>query len=165
MKFKFALALPLLAVCLGLTACKGPVPVDVVMDGSDVFFVLESPEDIASIRVIPRVAAAGAPALMWELRHDMTTPIKDRKYPRLKQIRYGAKFAEFPVVVGPLELGRDIEYVVTIEIGKEFAQENFIITKDNKLVMPSPAFKRQQSRVYSVVTDKNGNKEFVKTSR
>ncbi|HBA62194.1 MAG TPA: hypothetical protein DCZ92_15545 [Elusimicrobia bacterium] len=161
MKFKLTLGIPLLAACLGLAACKGPVPVDVVQDGGEVYFVLEAPEEISSIRVLPR-APAGGPALLWETRHNMTTPLKDRKYPRLKQVRYGAKLAEFPVVTGPLELARDVEYVVTIELGDKFAQETFLIAGDGKLVMPSPAFQRQRGRVYSVVAGKDGSREFVR---
>ena len=161
MKLKLMLTVPLLAFCLGFAACKGTVPVDVVMDGGDVYFVMESPGEIASIRVMPRSPAPGQPALMWELRHDMTVPLDQRKYPSLKQVRYGAGIPELPVSVGPQELGRDAEYVVMIDMGRTFAQETFVITKDNKLVMPDPAFERQKGRVYSAVTDKAGNKEFV----
>ena len=161
MKIKFMLAMPLLAVCLGLAACRSVVPVDVVMEGNEVFFVLESRSEISSIRVVPRHPVQDQPALLWELRHDMTTPVKQRKYPRLSQIRYGQNIPEFPVQTGPLELSRDVEYVVVIEIGKKFAQDSFIVTAENKLVMPSPVFKRQRGRVYSAVIDKDGNKVLV----
>lgn len=161
---KFIPALPLLALCLGLAACKGPIPVDVVLDGGDVYFLLENPEAVSSIRVTLGASQDGPnqPVLMWEARHDMTTPLKQRKYPAVKQIRYGQKFEELPVTVGPVELTRDMEYVVTVEIGKTFAQESFKITADNKVVMPNPAFARQRGRAYTVLTDKDGNKTFVR---
>lgn len=161
MKLGFLKILPLMALALGLAACKGPVPVDVVMDGGDVYFVLEDSSEISSIKVMLRSSGANKGALVWEARHDMTTPLDQRKYPVVKAVRYGQKFGELPVVVGPAELARDTEYVVAVEIGKTFAQETFKITADNKIIMPNPAFARQRGRVYSVVTDKDGNKSFV----
>lgn len=165
MKIRSLFSLPLLALCLGLSACKSTVPVDVLMDGNDVFFVLESPETVSSIRVMPLSPAEGQPKLVWEARHDMTTPLKDRKYPVLEQIRYGQKIEQLPVTLGPLELARDVEYVVAIEIGKVFAQDNFIITKENTVVMPHPAFERQKGRSYEVVADKDGRRGFVLRKR
>lgn len=161
MKLKLRLVMPLLVLFLGLSACKSTVPVDAVMDRGDVFFVLESPEAVSSIRVLRVKPEEGRPRLMWELRHNMTVPLRERKFPRLKQLRYGQAIVELPVTSGPLALGRGEEYVVIIEIGKTFAQDSFIITKDDKLLMPAPAFARQQGRAYSVITDKEGNKEFV----
>lgn len=161
MKFKAILAAPLLVLCLGLSACKSTVPVDVVMEGGEIYFLLESPESISSIRVLPRTPGEGQPKLLWEARHDMTTPLKDRKYPILRQIRYGQKIEQLPVSQGPLELSRDVRYKVYIEVGKVFAQDDFIITKENTLVMPSPVFQRQKGRVYSSVSDKDGHKLFV----
>jgi hypothetical protein len=154
------LPLALLAACL-LAACKAEVPLDVVMDGGEVFFVLESEQEISSLRVAPAVQAAGAPALLWELRQDMTTPVARRKYPKAKFVRYGQAFGEFPVVTGPLELARDTEYTVAMEIGDTFAQETFLITGDGKVVMPRPAFKRQRGRVYSAVRGEGGKLEFI----
>lgn len=160
MKFKLLLALPLLAFCLALEACIGPVPVDVVMDGGDIYFVLEDAYRVSAIRVMALAGGRGQPPL-WDLRHDAGTPLKTRKYPTLKVIKYGAKLEEFPVVTGPAELARDVEYVVAIDLGDRFAKENFVITGDNKVVMPRPAFQRQRGRVYTAATDKDGNKTFA----
>lgn len=145
------------ALCLALSACKSEVPLDVVAEGGEVYFVLESEREISSVRVSP---AAGAPALLWEARHDMTTPLDKRRYPRLKVIRYGQKFEEFPVAVGPLELARNTEYVVAMETGDSFAQETFLIDAEGKAVMPKPAFKRQRGRVYSAERGPDGKLEF-----
>lgn len=160
MKFKLLL-IPLLLFCLGLAGCRGPVPVDVVMDGGEIYFVLESAYRIYALRVMPRAPAGSKPAPLWGLHHDMGTPLNQRKYPKLKAIKYGAKFDEFPLVTGPQELARDVEYMVAIDLGDRFAKEIFIITGAGQVVMPKPAFQRQTGRVYSVITDKDGNKTFA----
>lgn len=98
---------------------------------------------------------------MWGLRHDLTTAVKNRKYPRLKQIKYGQKFEEFSEVEGPFELQKNVEYLVGIDMGNKFAREVFIITSDNKVIMPHPAFERQKNRNYSVSVDKDGNKTLI----
>jgi hypothetical protein len=46
-------------------------------------------------------------------------------------------------------------------MGDKFARETFIITDDNKVIMPHPTFERQQNRAYSVSVDKDGNKILI----
>ena len=149
--------------CMSLCSCSGPVPVDVVMAGNEVFFVLEKPMEIRSLWVAPYDPAAAGKELKpaWALRHDLTTDVKARKYPKLKQLKYGQKFTEFPVVAGPEELKKNIEYIVGIEMGGKFAREIFILTEDNKVVMPRPAFARQKGRAYTVLADKDGNEKLL----
>ena len=161
MKLELLLAAPLFAFCLGLAGCVGPVPVDVVMDGGEIYFVLEAEHSVSALRVASRPVAEGKPVTLWELRHDTSTPIKQRKYPELKVIKYGAQFAEFPLVKGPAELSRNTEYVVALDLGDKFAKETFLITAEGKVVMPNPAFQRQRGRAYTVLTDKDGNKTFT----
>jgi len=54
-----------------------------------------------------------------------------------------------------------VEYFVKINMGDKFAREDFIITSDNKVIMPKPVFERQKARIYSVSVDKNGNKTLI----
>jgi len=161
MKLKLLLAAPLFAFCFGLAGCVGPVPVDVVMDGGDIYFVLEAEYSVSALRVATRPVAEGKPVTLWELRHDMGTPTNQRKYPELKAIKYGAKFDEFPLVKGPADLAKDTEYVVALDLGDKFAKETFLITAEGKVVMPNPAFQRQRTRTYTVLTDQAGNKTFT----
>jgi len=144
-------------------SCIGPVPVDVVMIDNELFFVLEEEHEISAVRVTARNPNAGGKdqKLIWFLSHNLTTKVEERKYPRLKQIKYGQKFEEFPVVEGPLQLQRNVEYSVGIVMGNKFAREIFIITDDNKAIMPKPGFVRQKNRTYSVSVDKNGNKTLI----
>ena len=151
----------MLAFCLGLAGCVGPVPVDVVLDGGDIYFVLEAEYSVSALQVATRPVAEGKPVTLWELRHDTSTPLKQRKYPELKVIKYGEKFAEFPLVQGPAELARSVEYVVSLDLGDKFAKETFLITAEGKVVLPNPAFQRQRGRTYTVLTDQNGNKTFT----
>ncbi|OGS13581.1 MAG: hypothetical protein A2285_03680 [Elusimicrobia bacterium RIFOXYA12_FULL_57_11] len=136
------------------------MPVDVVMDGGEVYFILENPQEISAVRVMA-VKPGGEAALLWELRHNMTTPVKERRFPKVKQLKYGVALEEFPVAVGPAELQKNVEYTVHLDIGKNFAKEVFMITDDKGLVVPRPAFSRQRGRVYTAVTDKDGKKTFV----
>jgi len=146
-------------------SCIGPVPVDVVMMDNELFFVLEEEREISSLRVIASIdkkkMGSGEYILMWGLGHDLTTKVEKRKYPRLKQIKYGQKFDEFPMVTGPFELQKNVEYSVVINMGSKFATETFMITNDNKVVMPKPVFIRQRDRIYSVSVDKDGNKTLI----
>ena len=73
---------------------------------------------------------------MWSLGHDLSTEVEKRNYPRLKQIKYGQKFEEFPKITGPFKLQKNVEYLVAIDMGSKFARETFIITDDNKVIMP-----------------------------
>ena len=60
-----------------------------------------------------------------------------------------------------VELQKNVEYLVVIRMGGKFANETFIITSDNKVIMPHPRFERQNGRVYSVSVDKDGNKTLI----
>ena len=143
---------------MGLYSCIGPVPVDVVMIDNELFFVLEEEHEIEFVEVSEAKAAPGsASKSFWLLGYDVSTPVKSRKYLKLSQIRYGKKYDEFQRVEGPFELQKNIEYYVIINMFGKFANEVFIITDDNKVVMPHPAFVRQKNRTYSVSIDKNGN--------
>jgi len=146
-------------------SCIGPVPVDIVMIDNELFFVLEEEHEISSLRVIASIdkkkRGTGEYIWMWGLGHDLTTKVELRKYPRLKQIKYGQKFDEFPMVTGPFELQKNVEYSVVIKMGSKFAGETFMITNDNKAFMPKPRFERQKGRSYSVSVDKDGNKTLI----
>ncbi len=130
--------LSLLIFGLCFYSCIGPVPVDVVMIDNDLYFVLEEEREIAAIQVQVFNPKQGKPDgdTMWALHHDLTTPVKQRKYPSLKQIKYGQILDEFPRVIGPAPLKRNVEYWVGINMGDKFAREVFIITDDNLIVMP-----------------------------
>ncbi len=159
------MALILVILSLVVTACIkfdiGPVPVDVVMVDNELFFVLEKELNIEDVWVFVSTNTGKIEKPMWALSHDRTTEVKTRKYPRLKQIKYGQKFEEFTFVIEPLELERNVEYSVRIESLPDFADETFIITSDNKVIMPHPQFVRQKNRTYSVTVDKDGNKILV----
>ena len=99
--------------------------------------------------------------VMWLLGYDVSTPVKSRKYLELSQIRYGKKYDGFSWVEWPAELQRNVEYHVEMKMGDRFANETFIITSDNKVVMPHPTFERRNGRVYSVSVDKDGNKTLI----
>lgn len=148
---------------LCLCSCTGPVPVDVVMLGGELFFVLEEEHEISAIQVAARNPNAGTNGWnrVWALGHDPATPVNDRTYPKVKQIKYGQRFAGFPDVTGPFELQKNMEYSVGIFMGSKFAREIFIITSDNRAVMPHPAFERQKGRTYAVSVDKDGNKTLI----
>jgi len=145
----------------------GLIPVDVIMDGSDLYFVLEEPCKIEFLRVsalADRNKAKGTVPMrvkaLWLLGYDMSTPLDKRKYLNLKQIEYGRKFKEFPRVEGPAALQKNVEYFIEIDSPGKIARDVFIITDDNKALMPQPAFERQKKRTYSVSIDKEGNKIF-----
>jgi hypothetical protein len=126
---------------IGLYSCIGPVPVDVVMINNEVFFVLEEEHEISSLRVIATIdknkfGTGKYIEPLWALSHDLTTDVKSRKYPRLKQIKYGQHYEEFPIMEGPVPLQKNVEYTVEIAMGDKFAREVFIITDDNKVIMP-----------------------------
>lgn len=147
-------------------SCIGPVPVDVVMVDNELFFVLEEEREIDFVLVTEVTAhkptdGKNYAKTMWILAHDLTTEVKDRKYPRLRQIKYGQKFEEFPRVEGPFPLQRNVEYSVKINMGDKFARERFIITDDNKVIVPNPGFVLQNGRTYSVSVDKDGNKILI----
>jgi hypothetical protein len=152
--------------CMCSYSCIGPVPVDVVIIDNELFFVLEEEHSIDFVLVTEVTARKPTDGknyakTMWVLAHDLTTEVKKRKYPRLKQIKYGQKFEEFPRLEGPLPLQRNVEYSVKINMGNKFAIETFIITDDNKVIMPKPKFERQKRRVYSVSADNDGNKTLM----
>jgi hypothetical protein len=126
---------------ISLYSCIGPVPVDVVMINDELVFVLEEEHEISSLRVIVTIdknkfGTGKYIKPLWALGHDLTTEVKKRKYPQLKQIKYGQKFEEFPQVEGPFQLQKNVEYTVEIAMGDKFAREVFIITDDNKVIMP-----------------------------
>ena len=154
----------ILGVCF--SSCIGPVPVDVVMIDNELFFVLEEEHEIMSLKVIASIEGKKMGTgeyikPMWALGQDLTTDVKKRKYPRLKQIKYGQEFETFPRVEGPVPLQRNVEYFVGIDMGNKFARETFIITDDNKVIMPQPRFERQKNRTYSVSVDETGNKTLI----
>jgi hypothetical protein len=133
--------LPLFIFGICLWSCIGPIPVDVVMMGNELVFVLEEEQEISAIQVTAFESNKGKPEgkTMWALRHDLTTEVKKRKYPRLRQIKYGQVRSEFPQIIGPAELKRNVEYLVAIDMGDKFAREVFVITGDNKIIMPRRA--------------------------
>jgi hypothetical protein len=125
----------------GLYSCIGPVPVDVVMIDNELFFVLEEEQEIGALRVIAatdrkKFGTGEYIKPLWAISHDLTTRVEKREYPKLKLIKYGQKFAEFPMVEGPAPLQKNVEYEVAIKMGNKFAGEVFIITSDNKVIMP-----------------------------
>ena len=164
----FTKILFMLAFGLCLNSCIGPVPVDVVMIDDEVYFVLEEEHEINSLQVI---VSADRKTMkrdevinsMWFLAHDVTTKVENRKYPKLKLIKYGQEFDAFQVVEGPLTLQRNVEYSVEINMGNKFAREVFLITGDHKVSMPKPKFLRQRNRIYSVSFDKDGNKTVIRS--
>ncbi len=149
-----------------LNSCIGPVPVDVVMINDEVFFMLEEEHEINSLRVMASVdrkkmGKGEVINTMWFLAHDVSTDVNKRKYPRVKQIKYGHEFKEFPVVEGPLTLQRNVEYSIEINMGNKFAREVFFITSDHDVIMPQPRFLRQKGRHYVVSVDQDGDKILI----
>ncbi len=72
---------------MGFYSCIGPVQVDVVMIGNELFFVLEEEHEISSLRVIAsidrkKMGTGEYIKPMWGLVHDLTTEVKKRKYPK-----------------------------------------------------------------------------------
>ena len=159
----FSRIILLLTFCIFCYSCIGPVPVDVVIIDNELFFMLEEEHEISSLSVIISAAGKkmGTDKHMWILGHDLTTDVEKRKYPKLKQIKYGQKFEEFPVAEGPVPLQRNVEYSVIINMGSKFASERFIITDDNKAIMPKPRFAHQKGRIYSVSVNKDGSKTLI----
>jgi hypothetical protein len=132
-----------LSVCLW--SCLKPVPVDIVMIGNDVCFVLENEQEIHAVQVMVFDPAMGNrnDQTMWALRQDLRSEVKKRNYPRLKNIKYGQILEEFPAITGPAELKRNVEYAVGIDMGDKFAREVFMITDDNHIVMTHRNDKRE----------------------
>lgn len=159
----YSLKLALILICAAsFISCLGRVPVDVVTDGKDLFFVLEKPAKIEFARVRAADAAPGsASKTFWLLGYDTSTPVKSRKYSTLSQLRYGGKHDGFSWVEGPLPLQKNVEYLVEINMPGKFAREVFIITGENTVIMPRPAFERQNKRTYEVSADKSGDKIFT----
>ena len=163
MNVKFLLAPALLIFfSMDLYSCTGPVPVDVVMIDNELFFVLEEEHEIDHLKVSAFMDKnkSGDDKLggenhkvMWLLGYDVGTEVKKRKYLKLQQIRYGQKFEEFQITKGPVELQKNVEYFVSMRMGGSFAMETFIITSDNKVIMPHPRFERQKGRIYSRSVD------------
>ena len=133
----------LLSLCFW--ACLKPVPVDVVMIGNDVCFVLEDEQEISAVlvAVFNPDKANSRGETMWMAGHDLATDVKERKYPSLKQMKYGQALSELPQVIGPVSLKRNVEYWVAISMGNKFAREVFIITDDNRVVMPYRKVKKK----------------------
>lgn len=121
-------------------SCIGPVPVDVIMIDNELFFVLEEEYEISSVSVASvdreKTGTGDSIKWMWGLGHDLATKVEKRKYPKLQQIKYGQNFEEFPKVIGPFKLQNNVEYSIVIHMGNKFAIETFIITSDNKVIMP-----------------------------
>jgi hypothetical protein len=72
--------------------------------------------------------------------------VDERKYPKLKQIKYGQVFSEFPQAIGPAPLKRNVAYWIGINMGDRFAREVFIITDDNHIVMPRRKNKAESAK-------------------
>lgn len=159
----YALRLSFILACTGcFSSCLGIVPVDVVTDGKDLFFILEKPAEIEFVRVRTAKAVPGsASKAFWVLGYDASTPVKSRKYLKMSQLRYGKKYEGFTWVEGPFPLNKNVEYRVEINMPGKFAKEVFVITDKNSVVMPRPAFERQRKRVYDVSVDKNGETIFT----
>jgi hypothetical protein len=140
--------LSLLTLGMCLYSCIGPVPVDVVMIDNELYFVLEEEREIAAIEVQVFHPQQGKPngEKMWALNHDLATDVKKRKYPNLKQIKYGQILDEFPRVISPAPLKSNVEYWVGINMGDRFAREVFIITDDNRIVMPRRKIKGESAK-------------------
>ncbi|MGV8056860.1 MAG: hypothetical protein AB2L12_02315 [Smithellaceae bacterium] len=141
----------LFIICVCSFSCIGPVPVDVVMIDNELFFVLKEEREINSLRVIAAIdrnkfGTGEYIQPLWALGHDPATELKSRKYPRLKQIKYGQKYDEFPVIEGPVHLQRNVEYLLTIKMGNKFTGEVFIITGDNKVIMPRRKVKEENTK-------------------
>ena len=107
-------------------SCIGPIPVDVVMIDDELFFVLEEEHEIAFLRVSAFIDKNKSGAdkwgrenikVMWLLGYDVSTEVKKRKYLKLQQIKYGQKFEEFSRTEGPVELQKNVEYLVDIQMG------------------------------------------------
>lgn len=146
---RFPVIFFLLIFVISFNACIGPVPVDVVMMDNELFFVLEEEHEIDSLRVIAAVDRKKMGTdekikSMWTIGHNVTTPVESRKYATLKQIKYGQKFVEYPVMEGPLPLQKNVEYSVVIKMGNKFASESFIITSDNKVTIPQRRVKEKR---------------------
>src|SRR3989338_8693795 len=152
----------LLSACAGcLSSCMGKVPVDVVTDGKDLFFLLGKPAEVELVKVrLAKTQRGKPPKVFWLLGHDPASPVKSRKYPELGQIRYGRKYEGFTRVEGPFPLQKNTEYLVEINMPGKFAGEIFVITDGNTVLMPRPAFERQKKREYEISADKNGDKVF-----
>ena len=160
----YILKLALVAVCAGcFSSCMGIVPVDVVTDGKDLFFILEKPEEISfvEVREAKRPAPRTASKSLWLLGYDASSEVKSRKYLTLKQLRYGKKYEGFSVVKGPFPLQKNVEYHVEINMPGKFAKEVFVITEKNAVTMPRPKFERQKKREYAASVDKDGEKVFT----
>ena len=134
----FAGILVLFILGAGLYACLKPIPVNVEMIDNEPVFVLEDEQEISSVQVAVFNPDKGNSRgeTMWAARHDLSTDVKKRIHPKLRQIKYGQTVSEFPQVVGPVPLKRNVEYMVGIDMGDKFAREVFIITDDGKVVMP-----------------------------
>ncbi len=158
----YTLKLLFIIACAGcFSSCMGIVPVDVVTDGKDLFFILEKPAVIEFVRVrAARVAPGSASKAFWVLGYDASTQVKFRKYLKISQLRYGKKYEGFTWVEGPFPLHKNVEYRVEIDMPGKFAKEVFVITDKNAVVMPHPAFERQKKRVYEASVDKNGDTTF-----
>ena len=166
----FARIMLLLIFSICSYSCIGPVPVDVVMIDNELFFVLEEEREITYLEVSTLIDKNKSGPdkwgrenlkVMWLLGYDMKTEVKKRKYLKLQQIRYGQKLEEFQITKGPVELQKNVEYFVKINMGDKFAIQDFIINSGNKVIMPKPEFERQKGRTYSVSVDKDGNKTFM----
>lgn len=159
----YILKLALILVCAAsLSSCMGRVPVDVVMDGEDLFFVLEKPEMIEFVRVRAIGAAPGSAInTFWLMGYDTSTPVESRKYLKLDRILYGGKYDGFSRSEGPATLRKNIAYIVEIRMPGKFAREVFVITGDNTVIMPGPAFERQKKRAHEVSAGKSGDKIFT----
>ena len=141
----FIIVVLLMLLVISFLSCLRPVPVDVVMIDNELFFVLEEEHEITYMEVSAFIDKNKSGAdkwryenlkVMWLLGYDVTTEVKKRKYLKLQQIRYGQKFEEFQITKGPVELQKNVEYLVNIKMGGTFAREVFIITSDNKVIMP-----------------------------
>ena len=148
----------------------GPVPMAAVMADRTLFFVLDKPREIGFLRVSEFIdktktgAAKWHPSnlrALWILGYDSTISIKKRKYLKLGQVAYGQKFEEFPWVVGPTDLQRNVEYLVEISMGNKFAKETFTLSDRDGVVTTGSESAREGS--YSISLDSNGRKILIPT--
>lgn len=90
----------------GLYACLKPIPVNAEMIGDEPVIVQEDEQEISVTQVAainPDQGNSRGEA-MRAARHDLTTEVKKRKYPKLRQIKYGQALNEFHEVAGPAPL-------------------------------------------------------------
>lgn len=159
-----------------LSRMGDPAPplIDVVMVNDELYFVLEEESRLKHISVVRhavnldkppynrvRLSEAKGVEGLWGTGIDHGMPVAEQKGPKLKNIRYGQLFSEFPRLKKPVPLKKDTAYCVRIESSKSpfDSYDTFIIAGGNKVIVYDPyrdeAFDRAPK---SVVIEKNGKK-------